>query len=281
MAWDDDIYWADDYGDSLDAAFDSGDTSWWDDASTNYWDDGFSDPWEDGYMYNLQQDEWYDPYEDDYNPEEASTNLGYSNTDFWGNIIDPWTGTTSSTGGMLGTLGNIGANLFGSVKQPGGPRTFKSSDAWGLGRNLLDAYMGKRENDRYNELMQPITDLYKAQAEDVKQRRANREPNIQAEYDTWLTGQQPYWDRRDQKAENLRQKQGKIQSSSAAWDRAANEQFRDITKAKQRQRIADAYDVRTGMLGGQLSGLSPLQQKGYLERQENPWLGMFSQAVIG
>ena len=86
--------------------------------------------------------------------------------------------------------------------------------------------------------------------------------------------------RADQRRANLAQKWGKTDASSTAWDRAANEQFRDLTKTQARQNIANLYDERTGMLGGQLSGLNPWDKE-YGQRQQNPYINMGLRGLLG
>lgn len=195
-----------------------------------------------------------------YGPVDSRGNYNLVNDDTYS-----FGGAGSLLGGLLG--GNDGR--------------FGSSDLMGYLGKGIDTYMGKRENDRYNEMMQPMTDLYRAQAADVQNRRDNRDANLAGEYSEWEGLMQPQWDRRDQIADNLRQAQGQTQSSTSAWNRAASEQARDATKLASRRAMSKDYDTRTGILGGQLSALNPLGQKGYLERQENPWLGMLTQGIIG
>ena len=187
------------------------------------------------------------------------------------NVPNKYTGAGSILGGLFG----------------GKDGSLSGSDLMGYASKGIDAYMGKRENDRYNEMMQPMTDLYRAQAADVQNRRDNRDANLAGEYSEWEGLMQPSWDRRDQRADNLRQAQGQTQSSTSAWNRAASEQSRDATKLAARRAMSKDYDTRTGTLGGQLSALNPLmsEQKGirdnYISRQEDPWLGMLTQGIIG
>jgi hypothetical protein len=245
--WDDSGEWYDEYSDGLDAAYDAGDASWYDDLGTPY-SGPMTDRWDTGFGGQAN------PY----------TGIGSTLGDL-GSSIGKYTGSGSFLGGLFGGKdGSIGG-----------------SDLMGYLGTGIDTYMGKRENDRYNEMMQPMTDLYKAQAADVQNRRDNRDANLAAEYSEWEGLMQPQWDRRDQRADNLRQAQGQTQSSTSAWNRAASEQARDATKLASRRAMEKDYETRTGMLGGQLSALNPLGQKGYLERQENPWLGMVSQGITG
>ena len=170
----------------------------------------------------------------------------------------------------------MGGLLGGSDGQVG------SNDLWGLGRGLVSAYMGDRQNKRYNEAMSPLFDLYKDQAADVAQRRANRDSNLANEWETNLALMQPGRDRRDQKAANLAQSQGVTQSSSNAWNKAENEQRREATDLYTRQKLANLYDTRTGMLGGQLSASGQqFTSPDYLTRQENPYLNWLQTGITG
>ena len=227
--WDDSGEWYDEYGDGLDAAYDAGDASWYDNLGTPY-SGPITDRWDTGL-------------------------LGQANK---------YTGIGSALGGLFGgTSGGIsGKDLMGYV---------------GSG---LSAYNQSRDNDRYNEMMQPMTDLYKAQAADVANRRANRDTNISNEYDTAMGLYQPGWDRRDQQADNQAFKQGRLQSSAFAWDKAANEQRRDATKLATKQDIENRYDTRTGVLGGQLSGMNPWSEE-YGQRQQNPYINMGLRGMMG
>jgi len=215
----------------------------------------------DDYLYEYDDSAWLD--EPQWVSKEDNQGLG--------NTLGRYTGTGSFLGGLLGgDKGSLGG-----------------SDLAGYGRNAFDAYMGKRDNDRYNEMMQPMTDLYRDQAADVRNRRANRDTNLASEWEIASGLMQPGRDRMDQRADNLRQHQGKTQSSSGAWDKAANLQTRELTDLASRQQLADAYDKRTGTLGGQLSGYNPMLDgegkinTGYLDRQENPYLGMLSSSITG
>jgi len=211
------------------------------------WTDGIDD-----YTYEYDDSSWLD--EPMWVAKEDNQGLG--------NTLSRYTGSGSLLGGLLGgTNGSIGG-----------------SDIMKLVGGLGGAYLQDRSNDRYNEMMQPMTDLYKAQAADVAQRRANRDVNLANEYAQWEGMMQPGWDRRDQRAENLRYKQGQTQSSSSAWDRAANEQFRDLTKLQSKQQIANAYDERTGILGGQLR--NPWTEE-YGQRQQNPYLNTAYRGLFG
>lgn len=254
MPWTDDDYWFDEgeYSSSV------GDDNYWfgDDAWIN--------------------DGWVDDTGSLWSTDDYATQAEYD--DDWSFDDEGWDEASSDPTGGLSVWDNFGGflgNLFG-----GKDGKVTGKDMVGYGKGLLGAYMSKRDSDKYNQMMQPLADLYKAQAADVASRRANRDANIQAEYDAWLTGQNPYWDRRDQKAENLRHKQGKLQSSSAAWDRAATEQFRDATRAKQRLNIANAYDTRTGLLGGQLYGMNPAKDPNYIAKQENPYLQFAANSIF-
>jgi hypothetical protein len=288
--------------------------AWYDvfDESSDNWyggdDDGwsFDSPDEDWSAEFLASDDWSAPtslgsfYE--YDNDWASTYDPYEATDSWydnlgdtysGGVEDRW---DTSFGGQANNWTGVGT-LLGNLKSGAGSYTKKGSMLGGLlggkdgvfgGKDIMSllgsgygAYMKDRDNDRYNEMMQPMTDLYKAQAADVQSRRDNRDSNLASEYNTWAGMMQPGWDRRDQRAANLAQSQGMTQSSSNAWDKAASEQRRDLTKGYQQQQLANAYDQRTGMLGGQLSGLNPaVQSPGYLGRQENPYLQMLGQSVF-
>lgn len=240
--------WYDAYGDTLDAAYDAGDESWYNDLGSVY-EGPMENRWDTG--WGGQANKW--------------TGIGSTLGDL-GNTLSRYTGSGSLLGGLLG----------------GTDGSLSGSDLAGYGRNLFDAYMGKRDNDRYNEMMQPLTNLYRDQAADVRQRRANRDANLAGEYSEWEGMMQPQWDRRDQRAENLRQKQGVFQSSSAAWDRAANEQARDATKLASRRKMAQDYDAQTAALGGVLPSYAQhLTSDRFLERQENPWLGMLSSSITG
>ncbi len=260
----DDAWADDDFGGSWDDWGGYDDTTY-DSSPNTYGDDGFDDGGYidiSGFTNDADyQSPYLSPQQQAVNWEDATVGDYYKT----GGVLGGLGGLLSQYGGKGTTMGSLLGGKDGSI---GG------KDIMGYLSKGYDAYLGKRENDRYNEMMQPMTDLYKAQAADVQRRRDNRDANLASEYAAWQGMMQPGWDRRDQRAENLRQKQGKTQSSSAAWDRAANEQRRDLTKSYQQQQIANAYDKRTGMLGGQLSALNPLRQAGYLERQENPWLSL-------
>ena len=243
--WDDSGEWYDEYGDGLDAAYDAGDASWYDDLGTPY-SGPITDRWDTGFGGQAN------PY----------TGIGSTLGDL-GSSIGKYTGSGSFLGGLFGgDDGSIGGR-----------------DLMRLG-GLAGSYLKDRDNKRYNEMMQPLTDLYKSQAADVAKRRANREANIASEYGTAVGLMQPGWDRRDQRADNLRQAQGKTQSSSAAWDRAANEQARDNTRLGMQQSIANRYDERTGVLGGQLRGMNPWNEK-YGQAQQNPYLNMGIRGMMG
>jgi len=271
MAWYDvfdntteDWYASDDDGWGItDGAFN--DNEYYEAEDLGYWNN--SDPWADSYSDQLDADyaagdtSWYD------NLDSEKLGLGGQIN----NALNKYAGKGSFVGGLLG--GNKGS--------------LNGSDLVGYGRNAFDAYMGKRDNDRYNEMMQPMTDLYKDQAADVRNRRANRDTNLASEWEIASGMMQPGRDRMDQRAANLAQHQGVTQSSSNAWNKAANLQTRELTDLASRQQLADAYDKRTGALGGQLSGYNPMLDvegkinTGYLDRQENPWLGMLSSSVTG
>ena len=272
MAWydvfgDDDGYDDDMYFDEADYASSGG--------AGNVWGSGEND-----YFYDTSYDDSNDMYFDEADflasggagnyYGEDSYNIGKDDGYFW----DDW-GTGSNFLGKGNKYTGVGSALGGLFGGKDG--SLSGSDLMGYLGTGVDAYMGKRENDRYNEMQKPMTDLYKAQAADVQNRRDNRDANLAAEYSEWEGLMQPQWDRRDQRADNLRQAQGQTQSSTSAWNRAANEQARDATKLASRRAMSKDYDTRTGMLGGQLSALNPLGQKGYLERQENPWLSMLTQ----
>jgi len=282
--------------------------AWYDifDEETDDWYDSADDGWgitydafdDDSSMYSADDIGYYDDYDDsvwstdyDYQDDSWYDNLGTVSelgevSDRWdtsfGGQANNWTGIGTVLGnlkrGNISPYTNKGSLLGGLLGGKDG--VLGGDDLVGLLGGGLSAWQQSKANDRYNEMMQPLTDLYKAQAADVRQRRANRDANIAGEYDTWESMMQPGWDRRDQKAENLRHKQGKLQSSSAAWDRAANEQFRDLTKTQARQNIANLYDERTGMLGGQLSGLNPWDKE-YGQRQQNPYINMGLRGLLG
>jgi len=254
---------------------DWGDESW--DAVDDSWYDnlGSTDDWTDVYGDNLD-DSWYNNL-----GTVSGSDVGNRWDTSFGGQANKWTGV----GTLLGNLksgnssytnkGSLLGGLFGGKDGVLGGQDIMSLLGSGYG-----AYMKGRDNDRYNEMMQPMTDLYKAQAADVQSRRDNRDANLASEYNTWEGMMRPDWDRRDQKAANLAQAQGVTQSSSNAWDKAASEQRRDLTKGYQQQQLANAYDQRTGMLGGQLSGMNPLGQPDYLGRQENPYLQMLGQSTF-
>ena len=239
--------WYDDYGDSLDASFDAGDTSWYEDLGS-YSSDPISDRWDTGF----------------------------------GGQANEYTGIGSTLGGIGSTLGKYtGSGSFLGGLLGGDDGSIGGKDVMGYLGAGYGAYMKGRENDRYNEMMQPMTNLYKAQAADVQRRRDNRDSNLAGEYSEWEGLMQPQWDRRDQRADNLRQAQGQTQSSTSAWNRAASEQARDATKLAARRAMSKDYDTRTGMLGGQLSGMNPaVQAPGYIGRQENPYLQMLGQSTF-
>jgi len=251
------------------------------------WDDWSWDTEEQFGGYDSQEE--YDYWETD----NGEFDQGYFEDNFlWADGIDDYTYEDTSWGwdqeptwtskennqSVLGSYGSAGSFLGGLLGGKDG--SIDGRDLMGIAGGLGGSYLKDRDNKRYNEMMQPLTDLYKAQAADVAKRRANRDANIAREYDTAINRYQPDWDRRDQIADNLRQAQGTYQSSSAAWDRAANEQRRDATKLATEQSIANRYDERTGLLGGQLRGLNPWNEK-YGQAQQNPYLNMGLRGMMG
>jgi hypothetical protein len=282
MAWTD-SFDSDMYFDEEDYNTYSGQNQWDDyDEWDNYDDSDFQ--WQNMDTY-VPDNSYVSPYESPY--QQASQ---------WADATPQEYAYTDRVGGVGGSSGGLGGLLdqgSGLLNKYAGKGTFAGgllggdkgrldgSDIAGYGRNLFDAYMGKRDNDRYNEMMQPMTDLYRDQAADVRNRRANRDTNLASEWEIASGLMQPGRERMDQRAANLAQHQGVTQSSSNAWNKAANLQTRELTDLVSRQKIADAYDIRTGTLGGQLSGYNPATTKGYLERQENPYLGMLSSSITG
>jgi len=253
--------------------------AWYDvfDEETDDWYDSDDDGW--GITYDTSfEDPWYDEYGDSL---DAAFDSG--DESWYEDLGDPYTGPITNRwdtgfGGQANKYTGIGSALGGLFG--GKDAAITGKDMMRFAGGLGSAYLQDRDNDRYNEMMQPLTDLYKAQAADVAKRRANRDANIASEYDATIGLFQPYWDRRDQQADNQRFKQGKYQSSSAAWDRAANEQTRDATRLSTQQQIANAYDERTAALGGQLRGLNPWNEK-YGEAQENPYLNTGLRGLMG
>jgi len=260
MAWydvfdsEDDNYTGDDgWGITYDG-FD--DNEYYDTTDLGYWND--SDPWADSYSDQLDADyaagdtSWYDNL--------GSEKLGLGGQ--FNNALNKYAGKGTFAGGLLGGKdGSVTGQDLGTYLGAG-----------------IGAYRQDKANDRYNEMMQPMTDLYKSQAADVAQRRANRGTNIASEFDTAMGMMQPSWDRADQRDANLAQHQGVTQSSANAWNKAASEQRRDLTKLYTQQQIEKSYDDRTGVLGGQLS--NPWNKE-YGQRQQNPYLNMGIQGLMG
>ena len=251
------------------------DNFWGDDTSDDGWyannDAGWGDESRDAV-----DDSWYDNLGDTYSGDISDR----WDTSFGGQAND-WTGV----GTILGNLksgntsytnkGSFLGGLFG-----GKDGVLGGKDLMQLGGGLAGSWLQDRDNKRYNEMQQPLTDLYKAQAADVAKRRANRDANIASEYDSAIGMMQPDWDRRVQRAANLAQAQGVTQSSSNAWNQAANEQRRDNTKLATQQSIANRYDERTGVLGGQLRGLNPWSEQ-YGQAQQNPYLNTGIRGLMG
>lgn len=244
----------------------------------NVWGSGEND-----YFYDTSYDDSNDMYFDEADflasggagnyYGEDSYNIGKDDGYFW----DGW-GTGSNFLGKGNKYTGVGSALGGLFGGKDG--SLSGSDLMGYVGSGLSAYNQSRDNDRYNEMQKPLTDLYKAQAADVANRRANRDTNISNEYATAIGLYQPGWDRRDQQADNQAFNQGRLQSSAFAWDKAANEQRRDATKLDTRQGIENRYDERTGVLGGQLSGMNPWNEE-YGQRQQNPYINMGLRGMMG
>ena len=213
--------------------------------------------------------DYISPYESPYQQasgyEDASLGDYYNTGGLIGagsSLLNKYSGKGTLAGGLLGGAdGRLSGQDLGTYLGAG-----------------IGAYRQDKANDRYNEMMQPMTDLYKSQAADVAQRRANRGTNIASEFDIAMGMMQPSWDRADQKDANLAQHQGVTQSSANAWNKAASEQRRDLTKLYTQQQIEKSYDDRTGVLGGQLS--NPWTKE-YGQRQQNPYLNMGIQGLMG
>jgi hypothetical protein len=264
------------------------------DEDDYYSSGGSNNMWMDD-TWNTDDDTYQDwGYADDYywdaTPEADNADAFYEN--YVREIPDRW---DTSFGGQANKYTGVGT-LLGNLKSGAGEYTKKGSflggllggkdgvlggkDLMQLGGGLAGSWLQDRDNKRYNEMQQPLTDLYKAQAADVAKRRANRDANIASEYDSAIGMMQPDWDRRDQRAANLAQAQGVTQSSSNAWNQAANEQRRDNTKLATQQSIANRYDERTGVLGGQLRGLNPWSEQ-YGQAQQNPYLNTGIRGLMG
>ena len=258
MAWYD-VFGSDDSGDDDGWGITYGgfdDNEYYDTTDLGYWDN--SDPWADSYSDQLDADyasgdtSWYD----NLGSEELSW-MGQAN-----NTLNKYAGSGTFLGGLLGGKdGSVTGQDLGKYVGAG-----------------LGAWQQDKANDRYNEMQRPITDLYKSQAADVANRRANRDSNLANEWQVASGLMQPGRERRDQTAANLAQHQGVTQSSSNAWNKAANEQFRERTDLEARQVLANNYDTRTAALGNQLR--NPWDKE-YGQRQQNPYLNMGIQGMMG